>query len=303
MDVLSLKNPEKPTLMTRLNSNSFNKVHEVFVKNDTAYCSAENAGLFIYNMKDSTNPKLIGSISPPYPENGYNHSSWLDSSGKYLMFTDEVPFGLGIKVYDVHDLSAPDFVTVFNSNKGATPHNAYWKNRFAYVSAYEDGLQIFDMKNPQKLSVNNRPPIAGYFDTYMLNTTGVYNGFHGCWGVWPFLPSGVILVSDISEGLFVLETSATLSATDNKSNIIFAKVFPNPFIHSIKLGLTAMRNEVITVTLYSVEGKQVQQSTHTIQMGTNEIELTNIDYLKNGLYQLNITGTFSVLNRTVLKSN
>ena len=41
----------------------------------------------------------------------------------------------------------------------------------------------------------------GNYDTWQSNTTG----FHGAWGAYPFLPSGLILVSDIESGLYVLE--------------------------------------------------------------------------------------------------
>jgi hypothetical protein len=39
------------------------------------------------------------------------------------------------------------------------------------------------------------------FDTYLPDN----NGFNGAWGAYPFLPSGLILISDIESGLFVLE--------------------------------------------------------------------------------------------------
>jgi hypothetical protein len=43
----------------------------------------------------------------------------------------------------------------------------------------------------------------GQYDTYPTQTTG----FDGCWGVYPFLPSGTILAADITEGLFVLSSA------------------------------------------------------------------------------------------------
>jgi hypothetical protein len=43
---------------------------------------------------------------------------------------------------------------------------------------------------------------SGLFDTYPLHddTQGA-----GAWGVYPFLPSGNILVSDIQRGLFIVK--------------------------------------------------------------------------------------------------
>ena len=42
-------------------------------------------------------------------------------------------------------------------------------------------------------------------DSYDTYTQGSGNGFNGCWGVYPFLPSGTIVASDIDNGLFVLQ--------------------------------------------------------------------------------------------------
>ena len=43
--------------------------------------------------------------------------------------------------------------------------------------------------------------VVGSYDTY---PQGSGNGFNGCWGVYPFLPSGNLVCSDIDNGLFVL---------------------------------------------------------------------------------------------------
>ena len=42
---------------------------------------------------------------------------------------------------------------------------------------------------------------VGNFDTYIPASTG----FAGAWGAYPYLPSGVILISDMNNGLYVLE--------------------------------------------------------------------------------------------------
>lgn len=302
MDVLSLRDPERPTFMTRLypQSGTFSRVHEVFVKNDTAYCSGEGAGLFIYDMRDSANPVIIGTIRPPYPQNGYNHSSWLDSTGKYLMFTDENQ-GLGIKVFDVSTISSPDFVTVFNSHSGALPHNAYWKNRFAYASAYEDGVYIYDMKDVADMSFSKTPPIAGFFDTYPKNAPGVYNGFHGCWGVYAFLPSGVILASDISEGLFVLQPSVNLLTPETENNILRTTVFPNPFTSYTNVTIQATATDAVTLSIFTLQGKLVVTKEERLTKGSNTIELQNLEGLSEGLYQLCILGTRSTMTKPILK--
>lgn len=302
MTILSLEDPENPTFLGELDKNlGCAYTHEVFVQNDTAFCSCGNSGLFIFDLTNPQQAKLISSIVAPYPGNGYNHSSWLDSTNRYLMFTDENQ-GSPIKVYDINQIGAPDLVTYFNSHPNALPHNAYWKGRFAYASSYEDGVYVYDMLHPELLSPSKQPPIAGYFDTYPKNAPGIYNGFHGCWGVWPFLPSGVILASDISEGLFVLKPSPTLSATEWQSNIIHTSIFPNPFTTSFTLQIQTKSSETITIVVYSPEGKEVFKREEILNAGQNQVFIDHTNNLAPGLYLLSIKGSSSLnIQKPVLK--
>jgi hypothetical protein len=67
---------------------------------------------------------------------------------------------------------------------------------FLVTAYYADGIVVHDAKNPDKLVE------VAYFDT-SPNFSG--GGYNGSWGAYPFLPSGVILASDIEEGLYILE--------------------------------------------------------------------------------------------------
>jgi hypothetical protein len=69
------------------------------------------------------------------------------------------------------------------------------KDNLVYISYYQDGLQVFDISNP------NNPIRIAYYDTYIPENTG---GYAGAWGVYSFLPSGRILISDVQSGLFVV---------------------------------------------------------------------------------------------------
>jgi choice-of-anchor B domain-containing protein len=302
MTILSLADPEKPTFLGELDKNSgCAYTHEVFVQNDTAYCSCGPSGLFIYDLTNPQQTKLISSIVAPYPGNGYNHSSWLDSTNRYLMFTDENQ-GSPVKVYDINQIGSPDLVTYFNSHPKALPHNAYWKGRFAYTSSYEDGVYVFDMQHPELLSPSNPPPVAGYFDTYPKNAPGVYSGFHGCWGVWPFLPSGVILASDISEGLFVLKASPTLSVPEWQSNIVHTSVFPNPFTTAFTLHVQTQSSEIVSVGVYTLEGKKMFGKQITLNAGQNDVFIDGIENMAPGLYLLSIQGPLSLnVQKPILK--
>jgi choice-of-anchor B domain-containing protein len=86
--------------------------------------------------------------------------------------------------------------TGFRGKTKAIEHNGYVVGEKLYVAHYTRGLIIYDASNPNKLKE------IGSFDTYPLHddTQGA-----GAWGVYPFLPSGNILVSDIQRGLFILK--------------------------------------------------------------------------------------------------
>lgn len=194
MEVLSIANPTQPVRIGTLNTGGlFNETHDVFVRNDTAYCSGGNQGLFIYDYRVATAPVLISSITN-YPEKGYNHSSWLSVDGKKLVFADET-HGSALKLYDVTDKTNPIFRSVFRSNVGAIPHNPFILGDSVYISYYHDGGQVFSLADSSNVLR------VAYFDTYPGNVG--YPGFEGAWGIYPFLPSRTILISDISTGLHV----------------------------------------------------------------------------------------------------
>lgn len=196
LEVLSLANPTNPVRIGTLNTGGlFNETHDVFVRNDTAYCSGGNQGLFIYDYRNAAAPQLISSITA-YPEKGYNHSSWVTEDGKTLVFADET-HGSALKVYDISTITSPVLKYIFRSNPGAIVHNPFIIGDSVYLSYYHDGAQIFDISD----SIQARR--VAFYDTYPNNVG--YQGFEGAWGIYPFLPSKKIIVSDISTGLYVLE--------------------------------------------------------------------------------------------------
>ena len=185
-------------------------VHDVYVRNNIAYCSHGSlAKLQMYDMSNLGNVTLVGVIDN-YPEEGYNHSSWLNETGNMLVMADETQ-GSDLKLVDVSDplnISSEDIHTFYSELEGpAAPgasvaHNPFIKGDLAYIAYYHDGVQVFNISNPLDIQ------LLAYYDTYE-NTA--YSGYDGCWGVYPFFPSGVIIGSDQNNGLFVMEiTSETL---------------------------------------------------------------------------------------------
>ena len=185
--VFDIQNPEEPEYLYSINIDA----HDIYVENNIAYING-SGGVWVYDC--SSSPEIIASLTE-YPYQGGNHSGW--KKNNTYVFADE-NFGYDVKVCDISNINDIEVVSTFNSEVSDTsiPHNLIIKDNFVYLSYYHDGLQIFDISSPYN------PKKVGYYDTY-LGSNGEF--FSGAWGVYPLLPSGNILVSDMQSGLYILE--------------------------------------------------------------------------------------------------
>lgn len=206
--VLDISVPGQPTLLANVEfepgSPDNYYVHDLYVQNDTAYCSHGNLGYYVWDMINLASVVNLGSYDSP----GYNHSSWNHSSGQYAYYAEEVPLGRPMAVMDLSNLGSTTadilLVTTFKDpistiSELVTPHNPFVDDDTLYISYYEDGLKVYDLSNPLD------PALIGYYDSYPDNGQN-YTGYNGAWGCYPFLPSGNILVSDVTYGLNVIQT-------------------------------------------------------------------------------------------------
>lgn len=290
--ILGLQNPANPTLLADLQVPSINGiplftyVHEMYARNDTVYLGTGNSGLFIFDLTNLQQQRLLGLITS-YPQQGYNHSGWLDATGKYLLFTDE-NIGLSAKIFNISNLSEPKFVSMFNSNPLAMPHNAYWYGDFAYVSAYHDGVQVWNLKDPEN------PVRVAWFDTHPVEPEQ-YTGFKGCWGVYPFLPSKRMLASDLTSGIFLLSIDTTLvSVVEPTFTINNINIYPNPVQNVFKLEVGSSLN-VLKITLTNALGSQI----FNVKPSVNHIY--QADFLPEGIYTVVIETDKGIFYSKLLK--
>jgi choice-of-anchor B domain-containing protein len=191
MTILDAANPAHPTFVTHFDLVEY--VHDVYVRNSVAYLNAALHGLWVFDFSSPTNPVLLGNLTE-YPQLGYNHSGWLNESGDVYVFADETP-GKSLKVCDVSSISEIEVLSLLNSGGSShtTPHNLIIKDNLVYVAYYFDGLQVFDIRNPQE------PIRVAWYRTY----SGQEYDYQGAWGVYVGLPSERIIVSDRQSGLLV----------------------------------------------------------------------------------------------------
>ena len=169
-------------------------VHDGFVRNDTMYLAHILDGFFsLVDVSDKSNPVLLGTKSTP---SYFTHNIWPSNDGSYVFTTDEVS-GAFVTSYNIQDPSnIVEVDRIQNSpGTGLIPHNTHVLSHFLVTSYYSDGIIIHDITNPKNIIK------VGSYDTYPGQTTW----YDGCWGVYPFFPSGTIVAADITQGLFVLK--------------------------------------------------------------------------------------------------
>lgn len=194
--VLDLSDPTDPISVGTWDSLY---VHDCYVRNDTIYAACIYDGLVsILDARSKSSIRTV--VTHGYP-NGFTHNVALSDNGQMMMTTDETssPPGM-LRLWDISTVrdGIPNNTNITQLGSFGTTaivHNVYAKGRYAFASYYTEGVRIWDVTNP------SAPNLTGHYDTYGANNSA---GFNGAWGVYPFFPSGNIVVSDISSGLFVI---------------------------------------------------------------------------------------------------
>lgn len=220
--IYDISTPANPVLLKKVQLNSLPGMqgspnlymHDIFVENNIAYISQGYAGFYVWDCTDVDNITYLGHLEDT---NQYNHSSWkhpnFQGDSSYFYVAEEVPAGSPIKVILTVDNGADHTVVLKKKFKNpleaptytnVRPHNPFVKDNGLYISYYHDGIQVYDVTDPEK------PYRAAYYDTFINNNGFGYNinndnGFDGAWGVYPFLSSGCILAADITYGLVTLK--------------------------------------------------------------------------------------------------
>jgi len=151
----------------------------------------------LWDITDKSAPFHLSSVA--YSQSAYVHSGWWSKDKRFVFIqdeSDERSFGLNttLRTLDITNLAAPNLSHIWSGPTPAIDHNGFVKGDRYYMANYQRGLTILDIGNP------NAPQEVAFFDTYPPANLANYNG---AWGVYPFLPSGTILISDIEGGLIL----------------------------------------------------------------------------------------------------
>ena len=169
-------------------------------------CFASNEDtLTIVDVTDKTAPQLVSRTA--YAGTGYTHQSWLTKDHAYLLLDDEldeVDFDHATRtwIWDVSDLDAPALLGSHDAATTSIDHNQYVVGSHLFQANYTSGLRILRMGDLSRLELAE----IAFFDTVPEHDDPQ---FQGAWNNYPFFASGIVLVSDIERGLFVLEPDLT----------------------------------------------------------------------------------------------
>lgn len=171
--------------------------HDGVVRGDTLYMAhIEDGHMSIWDVSSKSSPVLLGQQFTP---GNFAHNLWISDDADYIYTTDEISNGF-IGEFDISDPTDIIQLDKIQSSPGmdVIPHNTHYMNDYTITSYYRDGVIIHDVSNK-----GNIVEVANF------DTSPIYsgNGYNGCWGVYPWLPSGNIIASDIENGLYVLDVS------------------------------------------------------------------------------------------------
>jgi len=170
--------------------------HDLMVKDNVMFSSEINVGdLVIFDVTDKANIVELGRVKTSFD---YTHNAWVSDDGNFVFTTDERGNAF-VDAYDISNLPEITRLDMFQpaetAGNGVIPHNTHYINGYLVTSWYTDGVVITDASRPDNMIK------TGSYDTFL----GADGGFRGCWGVYPWLPSGLVIANDINSGLYVLQ--------------------------------------------------------------------------------------------------
>lgn len=171
-----------------------NYIHDSYIRNDTLYGAAiySGGGLYVADVRDKSNPVILGKAT--YTGSGTHHA-WASVDGNYAFTTDEIgSSGQDLKVWRITDLSNIVRVGTYQASPTDIIHNVHGRGHFLYISHYTAGARVVNVRDPET------PIEIGFYSTY----SGQSGIFSGCWGVYPYFPSGRWIASDMLTGLYLL---------------------------------------------------------------------------------------------------
>lgn len=291
--VYSIADPAVPVLLNDLEADvpwwgsTVGYVHDCFVRDNIVWANDED-GMHVIDFTDAEAPVLLGSLTS-YPGQGYNHSGWMNDDNTVYVMADET-HGSPLKIVDPTDLS--DLQVINTVTTGVDPlsilHNPFFDGNVAHVAYYHDGYWAWDLSDPLQ------PVLLGYYDMCQVPNNDSYQG---AWGVYPYLPSGNILVSDMQTGLWVLELTMPISVEENDVPSIDVRISPTVTSGHITIQPLIASADDIMIEVIDMTGKTVRSISHTSSI--IDLDLSDVN---DGTYIVRVSSGNSIRTQRIVKT-
>ena len=209
LHMIDVRNPAQPTFAGCFEADGY--THDAqcviysgpdgrFRGHEVCFCSNEDT-LTIVDVTDKASPRQLSRTT--YDGVGYAHQAWLTSNQKFLLADDELDernFGHRTRTYvwSVADLESPNIIGRYTGATNSIDHNLFTHNGFAFQANYQSGLRILDLARVNR----GRLSEVAFFDIVPEADSA---SFGGSWSVYPFFDSGTVAISNIEQGLFLLQ--------------------------------------------------------------------------------------------------
>jgi len=215
LHIVNIANPLSPVIAGGYSDDGYTHEAQVVTYNGPDPDYIGRTIVFCYNgnnpatltIVDATDPLDVTTVSiTPYPQSRYCHQGWLTPDGKHLLMDDELDESNGIfsqtrtLIWNVEDLDNPAFM---GNHLGPTPaidHNQIIIGNLSFQSNYTAGFRLLDTRQIADTILTE----VAWFDHFPQNNNVV---FQGEWMSYPYFGSGVIPLSDIYQGLFLVRVN------------------------------------------------------------------------------------------------
>lgn len=292
--VYSIADPASPVLLANLEmdvpwwNSLIGYVHDCHVRDNIVWTNDANA-MHVVDFTDPMQPVVLGALTS-YADQGYNHSGWLNDDGTTYVMADET-HGSPLKFIDVTDIGDLDVTSSVSTGTSsfAVVHNPFFKGNVAHVAYYHDGYWMWDATDP------TNPQVLGYYDT---NPAPSADNYRGAWGVYPYLPSGHVLVSDMQTGLWVLDIDQS-TALNRVPNGPAYRIAPTVTTGHVNITPLSGTTTAVHIRVITSNGQVVHTLDRTIG-GQIDLDMTG---LAEGLYIVSVNDGRSDHHQRILKTD
>lgn len=213
-------------------------VHDILVRGDTMYAMGiYGDGVDIVDLSDRTSPQLIARFN--YPGSGVHNACGTEDG--YLFVGDEIGTGQWTRVFDVRDPQNVELVAEIVVDAGSTVHNCHLVGDRLFLAHYDRGAWVYDVSDP------TAPVETAHYETDVSLM----------WSLYPHLPSGNLIASDMQQGLFVLRLDGSVAAEPAPPSGGAFRLAPNPTAGASELSVTLAAAGSVRIEVTNVLGQRV----------------------------------------------